>query len=102
MLTFDMIKDMILIDTHCHIHEPDYLEADEAIKRAREAGVQEMICIGTTVQSSHQAVDFAQTRQGVFASIGVHPHDTKDGYEGIFSLVGASKVVAVGEIGLDY
>lgn len=93
---------MTLIDTHCHIYEPDYPEADEAIKRAREAGVQEMICIGTNQVSSHQAVEFAGTRQGVFASIGVHPHHTKDGFGEIFALNDAPKVVAVGEIGLDY
>lgn len=93
---------MQLIDTHCHIHEPDYAEADEAIKRARENDIQEMICIGTNEVSSRQAVEFAKTREGVFASIGVHPHHTKDGFEEIFALVDAPKLVAVGEIGLDY
>lgn len=102
MFAFVMIKDMSLIDTHCHIHESDYPAADRAIKRAHEAGIQEIICVGTSEKSSHQAVRFAKTRPGVFASIGVHPHDTKDGFEEIFSLSNAPKVVAVGEIGLDY
>lgn len=93
---------MILIDSHCHIHEPDYPEPDEAIKRARKNDVQQMICIGTNQESSRQAVEFAKNREGIFASIGVHPHDTKDGYEKIFSLGGELRVVAVGEIGLDY
>lgn len=97
-----MIENMSLIDTHCHIHEASYPDADDAIKRAREADIQEIICVGTSEQSSRQAVAFAKTREGAYASIGVHPHDTKDGFEGIFSLADAPKVVAVGEIGLDY
>lgn len=93
---------MQLIDTHCHIHEPDYPDADGAIGRAQGDGIVEMICVGTSEESSRQAVEFTKNRAGLYASIGVHPHDTKDGFEGIFSLADTSKVVAVGEIGLDY
>jgi TatD DNase family protein len=92
----------MLIDTHCHIHEADYpLDADEVIKRAFEAGVEKMICVGTSEESSNRAVEFAANREGIFAAIGVHPHDTKDGWEKITAHID-KKPVAVGEIGLDY
>lgn len=94
----------MFIDTHCHIHEADYpLDRLEVMRRAVAAGVSTMICVGTSEQSSQDAVAFARQHQGVYAAVGVHPHDTKDGYAGIAELVRADeKIVAVGEIGLDY
>ena len=93
----------MLIDTHCHIHETYELPIDEVLKRAAEASVNEYICIGTSEQSSKQAIDFAEQHPEAYAAIGVHPHDTKDGYNAINTLAGtSSKIVAVGEIGLDY
>ncbi len=93
----------MFVDTHCHIHESDYtLDPNEVIEAAQEKGVTKLICVGTSEVSSKQAIEFAATREGVFASVGVHPHDTKDGYEKIKSLADSKKVVAVGEIGLDY
>jgi TatD DNase family protein len=93
----------MLVDTHCHIHESDYpLPIDATLQHAREAGVQEMICVGTSEKSSSEAILFAKDHEGTYASIGVHPHESKEGYEGISSIVKESKVVAIGEIGLDY
>lgn len=94
----------MLIDTHCHIHEPYDVPLDEAFTRANDATVTQMICVGTSEQSSEQAVSFAEEHNGVYASIGVHPHDTKEGYEAIAKLAGdgSTKLKAVGEIGLDY
>jgi TatD DNase family protein len=94
----------MLIDTHCHIHEADFpLVADEVLLRARMADVQQLICVGTSEQSSRAAITFAETHDNAWASIGVHPHDTKDGYAAIAQLAGTSdRIVAVGEIGLDY
>ena len=93
----------MLIDTHCHIHEVDYpLDSSDTIARAHAAGVDEMICVGTGLESSRRAVAFAAEYSEVYAAIGVHPHDTKDGYQGIEQLAGSKKLVAVGEIGLDY
>lgn len=92
----------MLTDTHCHVHESDYpLDSKGVIARAQDAGVEKMICVGTSEKSSHEAVRFAADHDGIYASIGVHPHDTKDGYD-ITSLFGSDKLVAVGEIGLDY
>lgn len=93
----------MFVDTHCHIHESDYpLDPAEVIERAEKAEVTKMICVGTSVESSRAAIQFAHGTDNLFASIGVHPHDTKDGYA-IDQLAGGSQnIVAVGEIGLDY
>lgn len=95
----------MLVDTHCHIHEVGYpIDVEEVLARAREAGVEKMICVGTSEVSSVEALDFASKHDNIYASVGVHPHDSKDGYGKIDDLVRASakKLVAVGEIGLDY
>lgn len=96
---------MNLIDTHCHIHEADYpLAAEEVLTRARAAGVTKLLCVGTSEESSREAVEFAALHDGVFASVGVHPHETKEGYDEVRQLLELekTKIVAVGEIGLDY
>ena len=96
---------MIFVDTHCHIHESDYpLPPDDVIKRAHEMGVSKMICVGTSEQSSVDALKFVSGREGIYASIGIHPHEAKDGWTKIAELAAEKpeKLVAVGEIGLDY
>ncbi len=93
----------MLVDTHCHIHESYKLPIDETLSHARENGVSQMVCVGTSEESSRLAIAFAATHEEAFAAIGVHPHDTEDGYAAIAELAGTSpKIVAVGEIGLDY
>jgi TatD DNase family protein len=93
----------MLVDTHCHIHESSYpLDAEAVMQRAKNAGVSQFICVGTSEKSSEEAVAFAGKHTNAYASIGVHPHDTKDGWKGILSLAKMPHVVAVGEIGLDY
>ena len=100
----------MLIDTHCHIHEASYpLDGDEVIDRAHQAGVGQIICVGTNEASSREAMDFASKYDDVFVSIGVHPHYAKDGIgnlgqlvESVYSGKGNNKLVAIGEIGLDY
>jgi len=94
----------MLVDTHCHIHESDFpLPIVEVLEHAQVADVQKMICVGTSEKSSREAIDFANAHENVWASIGVHPHDTKDGYDELKSLAASSnKIIAVGEIGLDY
>jgi TatD DNase family protein len=93
----------MLIDTHCHIHESSYpLNADDVLARARLSGVERLICVGTNPTSSREAVGFAQGYDGVFSSVGVHPHDTKEGLGDIASHMEQTKLVAIGEIGLDY
>lgn len=94
----------MLIDTHCHIHEPYKLPLDEVLQRAQDAEVQQMICVGTDEKSSQLAVSFAEEHKDAFAAIGVHPHEAVHGCAAISELAEAKpdKLVAVGEIGLDY
>jgi len=88
------------VDSHCHI-DPD---ADPAsvIAEARAAGVVHLVNVGTDVASSQQAIDVAAVHEGVWATVGVHPHDASGGLEGLESLVSSPGVVAIGECGLDY
>jgi TatD DNase family protein len=94
----------MLVDTHCHIHEPDYpLPIDAVITKAGQAGVTRFICVGTGEQDSSDAIAFAEAHDHTYATIGVHPHDTKDGWGKIAALAGTSdKIIAVGEVGLDF
>lgn len=94
----------VLIDTHCHIHELYELPIAEVLERAQNVEVGQYVCVGTSEISSRQAIDFSEGHAGGYAAVGVHPHDTKDGYKLIAQLAeeGSDKLVAIGEIGLDY
>jgi TatD DNase family protein len=74
----------------------------EAVEEARAEGVERVITIGTDAEESRKALDVARRVDGVWATVGVHPHDATEGVDGIIPLLGERKVVAVGECGLDY
>ena len=115
---------MNFTDTHCHIHEAQQTpggnplsakwlqggkgDPDELIADARAAGVNQLICVGCTLGDSALAVDFVQDRPGLWASIGLHPHEAKfyagnqEKLEAFAALVARPKVVAIGECGLDF
>jgi TatD DNase family protein len=66
-------------------------------------GVDRLICVGTSLEDSKLAVQFANAHEGVFAAVGVHPHEVSNGPADLSSVLSASgKIVAIGEIGLDY
>jgi TatD DNase family protein len=98
---------MELIDTHCHLDwkafDPD---REAVIDRAVRAGVRRMITIGVDVPSSRRAIEIAEQHEAVSAAVGVHPNDCADFSAAVLnevrSLAQHPKVVAVGEIGLDY
>lgn len=93
----------MLIDTHCHIHESSYsLDTTDVLERAHQANVDKLICVGTNEKSSKEAIAFAHANDKVFAAIGVHPHESQDGWKEIPGLLVSETVVAIGEIGLDY
>lgn len=94
----------MLADTHCHIHETNYLDQSGALERARKAGVNAIICVGTDTATSKQAADFAPRHEAVYYSVGIHPHEAKEGFGEIEMLanVNNERLVAIGEIGLDY
>lgn len=96
----------VLVDTHCHIHDSEFYSdnREEAYQLSRDAGVL-MICVGTSVQSSREALEFCRTHEGCYPVVGIHPHDTKD--ENVADIralleVHGDKIVGIGEIGLDY
>jgi TatD DNase family protein len=88
-------------DNHCHLTNSK-LAADEAVTAARQAGVTQLLTVGCTVADSHQAVQLADRFADVWATAGVHPHDARDGIEGLEVLLAHPRVVAVGETGLDF
>ena len=88
------------IDNHCHI--PPGTDGDVWVEAARSAGVDQMVTVGVTHDRSVEAIAVAARHDGVYATVGVHPHDAKDGIDGIEALLSADKVVGVGEAGLDY
>ncbi len=97
----------MLIDTHAHLEMREFNDdRDEVIRRAREAGVEYIVTIGTTVESSRDAVMLAEKYDFIYAAVGIHPHEVKDilhpAFELIRHLAKHKKVVAYGEIGLDY
>ena len=97
----------MLIDTHTHLDDARYNDdRDAMISRAREAGVEAFVTIGCDLATSRAAVALASQHHFVYASIGVHPHEVKHISEGWYDefrrLVKNKKVVAYGEIGLDY
>ncbi|QQS33420.1 MAG: TatD family hydrolase [Acidobacteriota bacterium] len=101
----------MLVDSHCHIDGEAFdADRDAVVARAREAGVEMMLNVGTGdphTDEFRRAVAVAERHDGVYASVGVHPHDAKlyddAAEEHLIDLVHSSKkVIAWGEIGLDY
>ena len=94
---------MKLVDTHCHIHDSKFFgdKRQEVYDRAIAADIA-MITVGTDERSSREAVDFVSNHDQSWAAVGVHPHEAKDGWSEVAGLAQSSKVVAIGEIGLDY
>ena len=88
-------------DDHCHL-PADLAEATGVVEEARAAGVTRIITIGTTLSDSTAAIAVARALDGVWATVGLHPHDAKDGLGGLEPLLSEPEVVGVGECGLDY
>jgi TatD DNase family protein len=96
-----------LIDSHCHINDKQFKDdLDDVISRAIDAGVVQMICIGTDIKSSERAIEIATNYPNVFATCGVHPHDSEKPDKKYIQILEEfshhEKVVAIGEMGLDY
>jgi TatD DNase family protein len=98
------------VDAHCHLQleigearfSPD--DADAQVERARHADVEWMVCVGTGLETSQQAIDLAARYDDVYATVGLHPHDAKDleaEWDGLAALAGADRCVAIGEAGFD-
>ena len=95
---------MKFVDTHCHIHDGD-LPVDLVLKKARAAGVDTLITVGTDVENSRRAVEFAEAHDGVYATIGIHPGiKTEENIAELEDIIMENhpKLVGLGDIGLDY
>ena len=98
---------MNFVDTHVHLHFPEFQsDCDGVVKRAREAGVRFFVNVGTDLESSRKSIALAEHYDYVYATVGIHPHDVKDATpEDMCQLAGLAKhpkVVAIGEVGLDF
>jgi len=94
-------------DTHAHLDDRQFAaDRERVMQRARDSGISNIINIGHTESSSREAVNLAQQYPFIYATIGIHPHDAKDcseqTWEHLLRLTLNPKVIAWGEIGLDY
>ena len=93
------------VDTHCHL---DSLEGDleSFLERASLAGVEHLVTIGTDLESSRTAIGLAERHDRVWAAVGVHPHDAEnfdgEAADAIEEMSRHGRVVAVGEVGMDF
>jgi TatD DNase family protein len=91
------------VDSHAHVTELE--DPDAALGRARDAGVEAVVCVGVDLASSRAAVDLADHHPGVAATVGLHPHDAarlEAEWDDLAELAAGPGVVAIGESGLDF
>jgi TatD DNase family protein len=100
----------VLVDSHAHLDMPHFdADREAVIARAQQAGVSAILTLGIDAASSQQAVALARRYAGVYAAVGVHPHEaqqaTPEAYKTLVALArerAANRIIAWGEIGLDY
>src|SRR5579859_1082547 len=97
----------MLIDTHCHLDADQYdADREDVITRAREAGVTRIIIPAVDISGGEAALSISASHDGIFAAVGIHPNSSAETNAESFATIGAQakrpKVVAIGEIGLDY
>jgi TatD DNase family protein len=97
----------MFIDTHAHLNSPDILEnIDEILDRAEKAGIEKIIVPSTNLQTSLEVIELVQKKEMLYGAVGIHPtelagYHEKQLYE-LEQLASSEKIVAIGEIGLDY
>ena len=97
--------DMMIVDTHLHLNTDDYKDdLNQVIRDANDQDVKKLIVIGMDHKTSKQAIEIAETYEGVYASIGLHPGYVDEGDDPAFvkEYINHPKVVAIGETGLDF
>ncbi|MAR35898.1 MAG: hydrolase TatD [Candidatus Marinimicrobia bacterium] len=97
----------MLTDSHCHLFYDEILQdIDNVFVRSKKLGVNRYICVGTNINDSLLSLDISKKFENVFCSAGVHPHDSqnvdKDYLQQIELMMKSKKMIAIGEIGLDY
>jgi len=97
----------MLIDSHCHLQFPHFQDdRQEVLRRAWQAGLSTIVVVGTDIETSQRALALAEATESVLATVGCHPHQAArlddDGRRTLSHLARSPKVVALGEIGLDF
>ena len=97
----------MLVDSHCHLDFPDFAaERDAVVGRARTAGVDTMLTICTRLDQFDGVLAIAEEYEGIWCSIGAHPHEAKDHAalvpEQLVAMASHPKVIGIGETGLDF
>lgn len=96
----------MFIDTHCHISKDDYEDVEKVIKKAKENNVGMLLLCGCDKKGIKEAIEIAKSHDNIYLEIGYHPSETNtttdEDLEELKKLAQNSKVVAIGEIGLDY
>ena len=97
----------MLTDTHCHLDFKDFeSDRDEVIKRSKEEDVDLIVNVGSNLQGTKASIEIAEKNDFIYAAAGIHPHEansvTEKDLEEFKKLLDRDKVVAIGEIGLDY
>ena len=96
----------MLTDTHAHLTMPEYQDIDEVLGRAKAAGLSFIIDVGFDIASSEKSTILSAGSDFIYTAVGVHPHDARsfneECYRKIIELLKRPRVVALGEIGLDY
>ena len=97
----------MLTDTHCHLYYQDLRNDILAVlNRAARLGVNRFICVGTNIRDSRKCLELANAHEKIYSTAGVHPHDAKDTpkdyLDQICDLLKFDKMIAAGEMGLDY
>ncbi|RZP30253.1 TatD family deoxyribonuclease [bacterium] len=97
----------MLTDSHCHLfYDQIFRDIDNVLIRSKRLGVSRFICVGTNINDSLLSLDIAEKFENVYCSAGIHPHDSqdvdKDYIQQIELIMNSKKMIAIGEIGLDY
>lgn len=97
----------MLIDTHCHLDFKDFNhDRDDVLKRSRDNGIKFIINVGASMEGTSRSIQIARDNDFIYAAAGIHPHEadsvTEDDVRLFSNFLDKPKVVAVGEIGLDY
>jgi TatD DNase family protein len=97
----------LLIDSHAHLQDEEFADdLDSVLKNSWDSGLEKIVCIGYDYDSSRKAVELSTKYEQIYAVVGIHPHNAKDLNKEViaklFKLAKHEKVVAIGEIGLDF
>ena len=101
------VNSRMIIDTHCHLFYPEIKNnLDEVLRQSEEMGVGQFICVGTNLDDSRECLILSETDTRIYGTAGIHPHDAKDAPEDytdqICDLMSFERMVACGEMGLDF